>query len=309
MDTKKKIFKSRRGILDTLVKILLAIFLFLLLLCVLKVLLDCRYLRLRPTIIDQTGYLPENENWDNIPDTISPYDDDDLDSLPKRVSLEAFFPPIGTQGNYGTCVAWATGYNLTTALNAIQNHWTPEQLADPANQTSPKDLWMGIASGEKGQFCSGTNFEPTFDVILTRGVASMKVVPYKNMGTCNGQFVGDSTNKLSQFKHVVSASGDNPSVLQMKAYLNDTIPLVIAAHLGDKFMKWNSDKVLSSDTYLRPGAMHAYHAMALTGYDDEKHAFRLRNSWGERWGDKGSIWVDYDFFMKSFCTEVFVAEK
>ena len=54
---------------------------------------------------------------------------------------------------------------------------------------------------------------------------------------------------------------------------------------------------------------HAYHAMALSGYDDSKNAFRVRNSWGEEWGDNGSIWVDYEFFINEFCTEVFMAKK
>ena len=301
--------RNYNGILSTILKVLLAIFLLLLLISIFKILLDCRYIRPHTTIVDQTGYLPDDENWEIIPDTIAPYDDNDLDSLPKSVSLEMYFPPIGAQGTYGTCVAWATGYNLTTALNAIKNHWTPEQLKDPSYQTSPKDLWMGIPSGEKGRFCTGTNFEPAFNALINKGVANMKNAPYKNLGSCNGQFIGDQSNKLSLYRHVVSASGGGPSAKQIKAYLNDTIPLVIAAHLGDQFMYWNSAEVIKSDTYLSPDAQHAYHAMALTGYNDEKNAFRLRNSWGENWGDKGSIWVDYDFFMNSFCTEVFMAEK
>ena len=305
----KVTIRNKRIFFNVVIKILLAIFLVLLLICCFKVLLDCRYIRLNPTVVDQTGYLPDEEDWSNINDTIPPYDDDDLNNLPKSVSLEAYFPPIGDQGNYGTCVAWAVGYNLNTALNAIEKRWSITQLEDPINQTSPKDLWMGISSTAKGQFCSGTNFEPAFHVLTTTGVANMKNVPYKNLGTCNGQYVGDSTNILVYFKHVVSALGGLPSVAQIKAYLNDTIPLVISTHLGDQFMAWNSDEVIKSDTYLQPGMMHAYHAMVLSGYDDTKNAFRVRNSWGQTWGDLGSIWVDYDFFINEFCLDVFMAEK
>lgn len=306
----KKFTNLTNGFIRILLKILLAVSLILLLLSILKVLTDCRYIRLHKTIVDQTGYLPDNENWDVIPDTIPPFDDDELDSLPKNVSLEAFFPPIGNQGSYGTCVAWATGYNLNTALNAIKNHWTPDQLENPVNQTSPKDLWMGVPSNQKGAFCGGTSFEPALNVLLTRGVANMGDVPYEGLGSCNGKFVGDSANVIASFKHIVSNSGGNPSVLQIKAFLNDTVPLLIAAHLGDRFMdNWDSDEVLSYDTYLTPNAMHAYHAMVLSGYDDGRNAFRVRNSWGPEWGDEGSIWVDYDFFISEFCTEVFIAEK
>lgn len=288
---------------------LLAISLLLLILCLFKILVDCRYIRLNTTIVDQTGYLPDNEDWNNIPDTIPTYDDEDFDKLPVSVSLEHYFPPIGDQSAYGTCVAWAVGYNLNTALNAIRNGWDSNELSDAANQTSPKDLWMGISSSEKGQFCSGTQFEPAFNVLLTDGAASMKDVPYKNMGSCNGQYVGDSTNTIKRYRHIVSSSGELPNVNELKSYINDTIPLVISAHLGDRFMLWSSDDILSYDTYLQPGAEHAYHAMVISGYDDKLNAFRVRNSWGTNWGDNGSIWIEYYFFINDFCQDVFMAEK
>lgn len=284
---------------STLLKILAALVLLLFILCVVKTCEDCRRVR-EVTIVDRTGYLPDRENWENIPDVKPPYDDDELDSLPEAVSLEHLFPPIGNQGNYGTCVAWATGYNLKTALNAIDNKWTPEQLRDPANQTSPKDLWMGVPSSSKGKYCEGTIFEAAFSVLKTKGASTMAKVPYSKMGTCSGSAIGDTANRIASFHHVVS-----PSVKQIKAYLRDTVPLVFAANVGDVFCNWRSDKVFSSPDNGATGG----HAMVLTGYDDSKHAFRIRNSWGVVWGDRGSAWVDYDFFMNDFCDEVFVASN
>src|SRR5690625_7623232 len=49
--------------------------------------------------------------------------------------------------------------------------------------------------------------------------------------------------------------------------------------------------------------MHAGHAMTIIGYDDSKGsggAFRVVNSWGSDWGDKGYIWIDYQFFLNEF---------
>lgn len=292
--------RQEKGTFSILLKILAVIALVLLFLCIVKTCTDCRRVN-EVTLIDRTGYLPDKENWDNIPDVVPPYNDDELDSLPKAVSLEQYFPPIGKQGNYGTCAAWATGYNLKTALNAIDNKWTPEQLADPAYQTSPKDLWMGIPPGRKGNFCEGTGFEPALNVLMTKGVANMKKVPYANMGNCKGSFVGDTMNKIAHFHHVVS-----PSVKQIKAYLNDTIPLVFAADVGEVFSKWRSDQVFK----LPDNGSKEGHAMVISGYDDSKHAFRIRNSWGVAWGDNGSAWVDYNFFISGgFCEQVFVASN
>lgn len=38
------------------------------------------------------------------------------------------------------------------------------------------------------------------------------------------------------------------------------------------------------------------HAVALVGYDDARGAFKLRNSWGASYGDKGYAWIPYDEF-------------
>lgn len=36
------------------------------------------------------------------------------------------------------------------------------------------------------------------------------------------------------------------------------------------------------------------HAITIIGWDDAKHAWLLKNSWGSDWGDNGYMWIDYD---------------
>ena len=266
-------------------------------------------------ILSQTGWLEDQEDMNNIPDDITPFDGGDTD-IPSKVSLESKFPPIGDQGQYGTCVAWSVGYNLKTALNAIEKGWTSSDLSKASNQTSPKDLWMAIPSNKKGANCEGTNFEPALDALIESGVASLSSVPYSGLGNCNGTKTGDGNNKLSNYRKIAASSSmkrtteDNGLTPDnFKGYLSAGRPISIGAKLGDRFMEWSNSSVISSDTYNNPGMQHAYHAMVLVGYDDDKHAFRVRNSWGSSWGDNGSIWVDYDFFCNSFCFAAFVAQN
>lgn len=260
------------------------------------------------SILDQTGWLKDKENMNDIPEDITPFDDNNGGQLKNSVSLENKFPPIGNQGSYGTCVTWSVGYNLKTALNAIEKGWTSSDLANSSNQTSPKDLWLCIPSGKKGEQCEGTNFEPALDALIADGAAPLSSVPYSNMGSCTGTKTGNSNNKLANYRKIASETeGLTPE--NFKGYLNAGRPIAFGAKLGDRFMNWNSSAIISSDTYNNPGMQHAYHAMALVGYDDSKNAFRVRNSWGSSWGDNGSIWVDYDFFCKSFCFAAFVAQN
>ncbi|HOP14581.1 MAG TPA: hypothetical protein PLH09_11455, partial [Lentimicrobium sp.] len=50
----------------------------------------------------------EEENLDEIPQDLDI--NDNTAGLPASVDLSGKFPPIGDQGEYGTCVTWAVGY-------------------------------------------------------------------------------------------------------------------------------------------------------------------------------------------------------
>ena len=258
----------------------------------------------------ETGWLQDKEEMNNIPEDITPFEDDTR-KLASRVLLEDKFPPIGDQGRYGTCVAWAVGYNLKTALNAIEKGWSSTQLASTANQTSPQDLWMIIPTSKRGSGCNGTNFEPALDAIISKGVATLNTVPYTTQVNCTGTTGGNANNKLANYRKIASEK-EGLTVDNFKGYLNAGRPIAFGAKLGDRFMRWNSSSVISSDTYNEPNMQHAYHAMVLVGYDDNvgsRGAFRVRNSWGKTWGDEGSIWVDYNFFCQNFCFAAFVAQN
>lgn len=255
----------------------------------------------------------EDEELDEIPQDLDI--NDNTGNLPSSVDLSSKFPPIGDQGEYGTCVAWAVGYNLKTALNGIDNQWTASQLSQAANQTSPKDVFWAIPSAEKGSDCNGTQFESAMNMLITRGGASLATAPYTSLGDCSQTPPSDwtndaSDNRLTNFRKIADQSNaSSMTVANFKAYLAEGRPIALGAKLGDRFMRWNSDAVIDYDTYLNPGMQHAYHAMVLAGYDDSRGAFKVINSWGSTWGNAGTIWVDYDFFVNSFCFAAFVAQN
>lgn len=254
-----------------------------------------------------SGWLADDEDMDNIPEDIVVVDPDG-ETFASKVDLSSKFPPIGDQGSYGTCVVWASGYNLKTALDAIDKGWSSSQLSNKSNQTSPADLWAAIPSKDRGTGCNGTNFEPALTALISKGAASLNSVPYSGINCSATSSKGNSSSKLANYRKICDGK-EGMTVNNFKYYLNQGRPVVIGAQLGDNFMAWNSSAVIKSDTYNNKGMQHAYHAMVLSGYDDSKHAFRVRNSWGTSWGDNGSIWVDYDFFLKSFVFAAFVAQN
>lgn len=261
-------------------------------------------------ILNIFGYNPETEDVDDQ-ETADDLSDEVTET---KVNWENKFPPIGNQGSYGTCVAWATAYNLQTALNVMSGRWsTPSSTS---NQCSPVDLWHLMPTSGKSTSCNGSNFDPAFETLISKGCATMAQVPFTNSKmTCDGVSGKGSTNKLGQYRIVaysaeMSSTGKayGMTVDNIKAYLQKG-PVVVGAKLGDRFMSWNSSNVITSDNDTYNG-QHAYHAMAVVGYDDSKKAFRLRNSWGpDDWGDEGSIWVGYDFFVSQFAFGVWTASN
>ena len=77
-----------------------------------------------PTPIPPTpsGNTPKNLGWNggdnpnSVPTSVTNTPVFNSGTLPTSVSLLPQFPPIGDQGQYGTCVAWAAGYNMKTVI-------------------------------------------------------------------------------------------------------------------------------------------------------------------------------------------------
>jgi hypothetical protein len=229
-------------------------------------------------------------------------------NVPSSYSLVDKFPPIGDQGQYGTCVAWAVAYNTKTMVNGLDKGYGPNDLASSNKQFSPRDLFTAIDDANKGANCNGTNFNFALDLVQTRGVATLATAPYTtNLGTCSQSTLDPSwTAEAANYKFKWWRKID-ASVEAIKENISQNVPVIFGARLADNFMSHNSDEVISSATSYDNVGQHAYHAMVIAGYDDNKGpngAFRCINTWGTSWGGNGYYWVDYNFFMNEFLSSL-----
>jgi hypothetical protein len=223
-------------------------------------------------------------------------------NLPAKFDLVPKFPPIGDQGQYGTCIAWSVGYNYKTAINGMDKGYNASQLNSAAYQFSPKDLFLAIPDTDKGANCAGTSFVDALTLLQNRGVATMQTVPYSGLGNCgksnsNPNWVSEANQHKIKYWRKVEATSPN----DIKALIANNIPVMLGAKLADNFMSWNSEAVLSSNSSFNNVGQHSYHALVIAGYDDSKNAFRVINSWGKSWGSSGYIWVEYNFLLDEFC--------
>lgn len=250
------------------------------------------------------GWFGDQENTANIEDDVTFGTTYGSGTVPDSKDLTAYFPPIGDQGQYGTCVAWAVGYNHKSFLRAKMGNYT---TFDDSKMYSPKDMFWAIDNDDKGSDCNGTFFEAAYDVLLNRGITTLDVVPYTNLGDCSQSPDATWTSDAGNHK-IYSYREIDLDVDVIKGYLADERAVVFGAKLGDEFFDYTSG-VYDYQSYGYTGD-HAYHAMILSGYDDNmgaNGAFRVVNSWGDDWGDNGGIWVDQNFFVSSdfgFCAFV-----
>lgn len=221
-------------------------------------------------------------------------------SVDTRASLEKYAPTPKSQGLYGTCTSWAAGYCARTILEAQRYGWTEQSKID-ANAFS-----QGFAyrlSSQKND-CNGAYISECLKKMRDVGIVKQisypedcpqtaitkdlyrEAAPYKIKGFAtlwNSNQPAKAKQKVQLLKKSVGEG--HPVIIAMY------IPMSFCYNKGEVWARKSTD-VANSDQ----GHQHNRHAMCLIGYDDEKHggAFRIQNSWGPNWADKGYIWVKYE---------------
>ena len=202
-------------------------------------------------------------------------------------------PHLQGQGRLGSCVAWGVGYAMGSFLNAYSKGVLSQS---PSNQVSPADLYAKILRLERGNACgNGTYIKDALDIFVYEGVSSLSVSPYSD-SICfspsnNSQFFIDGYHKIQ--------ATDYKSI---KVALSSFNVLPFGMNVYSDFQKISGPNVYShSDTSCPLGG----HCMALVGYDDARGAYRVMNSWGKDWGDKGFAWIAYETFNR-IAMEVYI---
>ena len=224
--------------------------------------------------------------------------------LPPRVSLEAYCPTPGDQGDFGTCAAWSSAYHFRTIIEAKQRGLTDRAAID---RITYSPTWVyEILKNEGDDACGGG--APTAKSLLVfqkLGVPSYASLPFSCLtGTQQERFARlDPLMKEAAKARIrdlqilfLAKEGIDPQekIRAIKKVLAEGYPVLVSHTLYDSFHGakdvW---RTLPSED--QASDSHGAHAMVIVGYDDEKYggAFRYLNSWGPDWGDGGFLWVPY----------------
>ncbi len=217
--------------------------------------------------------------------------------LPKTVDLSTDYPEPGTQGAQPNCVAWATTYAARSYLLGKDIGRRPTF----AESLSPAYVYNRLRP--PGTVCWGTlKMVDALDMLKTEGTVPLGDFP-DDMLKCKIPAAPElkvkaANYRIDDWRAINRVSPDDwrtPLVLDdVKGALSRGVPVVFAMPTGFDFSNFKGGTV-----YDVPAATgRFYHAMAVVGYDEDKQAFRVINSWGPRWGDGGYAWISYGTFQR-----------
>lgn len=212
---------------------------------------------------------------------IEEINDINVSTIPSSFSIA--MPPIGNQLNQGSCTGWACGYAV---MSYHVNKRNGTQYSSNTTLMSPAFVYNLTAKGKD----KGALIPDILNTLKSKGICSLSHMPYNDQDCSTQpnsvQLSQAAANKISNWKLI----NKNNTVL-LKKCLFAGYPLVIGVRItpdAGSFYPyiWNSGV----------GDVTRGHALAVVGFDDARHAFKIQNSWGAAWGDSGFFWIDYDFF-------------
>ena len=212
--------------------------------------------------------------------------------LPQSVDLSTKMPPPGNQGSQNSCVGWSIAYGMKSYQEKTARNWelTNGNELNKDHIFSPAFIYNQINRGED----NGALFEDAFNLLQTKGVASLSTDPYNDADfktkPNNNAFTEAGAYKIAWAKTI-----DPQDLKGIKSYLAKGYPVIIAISFDDAFQAPDGPATITS-MKIDNNAMG--HAMLIVGYDEGKNSFRIMNSWGKEWRDGGFCWITYDAFKQ-----------
>ena len=211
-----------------------------------------------------------------------------FDGLPLDVILGGL-PPIYNQGQVGSCTAHA----LAGAVEILHTH---------QNLPSLRPDRMALYWRERAM--EGTIMEDA-GAMIADGVTSLRQ-GYEAETRYIGSWAQEWVNPPATLPHdAPRLVNSDPLAIdpgQVMYALASGFPVVVGVQITHA---WD-DPI--GDTLSLPGAPSiGGHAVTLVGYKrtGSKVFFRLRNSWGESWGDEGYIWLPSEWVTLGICGEAY----
>lgn len=216
-----------------------------------------------------------------------------------KYSLKKFAPKPNNQRSAGSCVTQAVGYGGMTMLKAVKNDWTnKEQITDEA--LSALYIYNQINNNDCG---GGSSYYMALNFLEKEGDVKFNEFEKNDTDNCelNPQSKSySSKSKIESYTRLFDRNdSENIKINSTKASLRSNNPVLMAFNLTTEF---DNREIIKNNYFYKPTSQAERvggHAMLVVGYDDNKSAFEILNSWGENWGNKGYFYISYKDYAKN----------
>jgi C1A family cysteine protease len=217
--------------------------------------------------------------------------------LPPSVDNRKWCTPVKDQGNLGSCTA--------NAGVSMYEYMERKAYGSYGKSIEGSRLFVykntRLLMGREGWGDSGAYIRTTLGAMRLFGVPNEQYLPYDVERYDNGidAFVyalGQNFQSIKHFRLDYSSVGvDN--IWRMKEYLVKGYSMQIGFTVFESYKEAESNGgffPFPKDNESPVGG----HSVLVVGYNDDKNAFLIQNSWGESWGDKGFGWLPYGYFFE-----------
>ncbi len=219
-----------------------------------------------------------------------------LRSLPAKINLTRYCPPVYDQDNLGSCTANAIAgaIEFEVLKNNRADDFMPSRLFIYYNERAieqdvDSDAGAQIRDGMKTVNKQGVCSEDTWPYILSRFATKPPAACYQ----------------AALHNRVLSYHRINRTLGQMKSCLAGGYPFVFGFTVYESF---ESAAVARTGKVNMPAPnekLAGGHAVMAVGYDDLTNRFIVRNSWGKNWGKAGYFTMPYDYLLNENLSDDF----
>jgi len=235
----------------------------------------------------------------------------DGNPLPSSVDNSTLpsFPPIGYQGDLGSCTAWSMAYYAATNEYGLYNRLNNKDNKE--NTFSPKWMYNNLNHGED----KGLNMLRAANMLIVNGNAKWNDFPYDTSNFQDWDL--DSTHWIDalnyRFTPIQVPLNTAEDITTIKKLLANGHVLSLSTFVHSFVCDTiHQDPHKDESIVILRDRSNGAHCMTIVGYDDniyvdincnghedpgERGAFLVANQYDSSWGNKGFIWISYDAFL------------
>uniref|UniRef100_A0A6C0CQV3 Peptidase C1A papain C-terminal domain-containing protein n=1 Tax=viral metagenome TaxID=1070528 RepID=A0A6C0CQV3_9ZZZZ len=217
-------------------------------------------------------------------------------SLPMTYTLQPKMPPVLDQLTLGGCVANAiaiiVGFYTSLIVSRLYMYFTARALRVPPQYMQD----------------DGVDLRTAFRAVTKYGIVSELEMPYLIMNYTQLPSIQCFKNARLFQKFVYLVAAQNITNLTNLIYNQNPVVFGIAVYESFLTQSVQSTGIvpmpnITTETHL------GNHSLVLIGYDNIKKRFTCQNSWGIDFGDKGMLYLPYEYITNpSLCFDLWTLQ-